>query len=33
MMYHFKIHKEENGFWAESCELSGRVSQVSRMLG
>jgi len=31
MMYHFKIHKEENGFWAESCELSGCVSQANTL--
>ena len=31
MMYHFKIHKEENGFWAESYELSGCVSQADTL--
>ena len=30
-MYHFKIHKEENGFWAESYELSGCVSQADTL--
>lgn len=27
MKYHFKIHKEENGFWAECLELSGCFTQ------
>ena len=31
MMYHFKIHKEEHGFWAESYELSGCVSQANTL--
>jgi predicted RNase H-like HicB family nuclease/DNA-binding XRE family transcriptional regulator len=28
MKYHFKIHKEENGFWAECIELSGCFTQA-----
>jgi predicted RNase H-like HicB family nuclease/DNA-binding XRE family transcriptional regulator len=31
MKYHFKVHKDENGFWAESCELSGCVSQANTL--
>lgn len=31
MMYHFKIHKQEHGFWAEACELSGCVSQANTL--
>ncbi len=27
MRYHFKIHKEKNGFWAECLELPGCVTQ------
>jgi predicted RNase H-like HicB family nuclease len=27
MHYHFKIHKENNGYWAECCELEGCVTQ------
>lgn len=27
MRYHFKIHKEKKGFWAECMELSGCVTQ------
>lgn len=27
MEYHFKVHKEKNGFWAECLELSGCLSQ------
>jgi predicted RNase H-like HicB family nuclease len=27
MKYHFKIHKEDNGFWAECLELAGCVTQ------
>ncbi|MCB1213128.1 MAG: type II toxin-antitoxin system HicB family antitoxin [Chlamydiia bacterium] len=28
MRYHFKIHKENQGFWAECLELSGCVTQA-----
>lgn len=28
MRYHFKIHKENHGFWAECLELSGCVTQA-----
>jgi predicted RNase H-like HicB family nuclease/DNA-binding XRE family transcriptional regulator len=31
MTYHFTIHTEENGFWAESCELSGCVAQADTL--
>lgn len=27
MFYHFKIHKESNGFWAECIELNGCITQ------
>ncbi len=27
MKYHFKIHKEANGFWAECVELNGLLTQ------
>ncbi len=27
MRYHFKIHEEKNGFWAECLELPGCVTQ------
>ncbi|MDB5047994.1 MAG: hypothetical protein JWO30_1065 [Fibrobacteres bacterium] len=27
MKYHFKIHKEEKGFWAECLELDGCITQ------
>jgi predicted RNase H-like HicB family nuclease len=27
MYYHFIIHKENNGFWAECCELEGCLTQ------
>ena len=27
MNYHFKIHREDNGFWAECMELRGCVTQ------
>jgi predicted RNase H-like HicB family nuclease/DNA-binding XRE family transcriptional regulator len=26
--YHFKIHKEKNGFWAECLELDGCITQA-----
>jgi predicted RNase H-like HicB family nuclease/DNA-binding XRE family transcriptional regulator len=28
MKYHFKIHKEKNGFWAECLELDGCITQA-----
>ena len=28
MKYHFLVHKEENGFWAECIELSGCLTQA-----
>ena len=28
MIYHFKVNKEENGFWAECVELSGCKTQA-----
>jgi predicted RNase H-like HicB family nuclease len=28
MRYHFKVHKEEDGFWAECCELEGCVAEA-----
>lgn len=31
MKYHFKIHKEGSGFWAECMELSGCVTQGDSM--
>jgi antitoxin HicB len=27
MYYHFKIHKEKNGFWAECMELKGCITE------
>lgn len=27
MKYHFKVHKERNGYWGESLELEGCLSQ------
>jgi predicted RNase H-like HicB family nuclease len=27
MNYHFKLHKEKNGYWAECCELEGCRTQ------
>jgi predicted RNase H-like HicB family nuclease/DNA-binding XRE family transcriptional regulator len=27
MKYHFKLHKEDKGYWAECCELAGCVSE------
>jgi len=27
MHYHFKIHKEDNGFWAECIELPGCITE------
>lgn len=29
MRYHFKIHKEHEGFWAECIELSGCLTQAN----
>jgi predicted RNase H-like HicB family nuclease len=31
MKYHFKIHKEGDGFWAKCLELSGCVTQADSM--
>jgi predicted RNase H-like HicB family nuclease len=31
MKYHFKIHKEGNGFWANCLELLGCVTQADSM--
>ncbi len=31
MFYHFKIHKEPNGYWAESIELKGCVTQADSL--
>lgn len=28
MRYHFKVHKEKEGFWAECIELPGYVTQA-----
>lgn len=28
MNYHFHVHKENNGLWAECCELSGCVAEA-----
>lgn len=28
MRYHFKVHKEKEGFWAECIELEGCVTQA-----
>jgi predicted RNase H-like HicB family nuclease/DNA-binding XRE family transcriptional regulator len=28
MTYHFILHQEENGYWAECCELEGCVTQT-----
>ncbi|MDR3284362.1 MAG: type II toxin-antitoxin system HicB family antitoxin [Treponema sp.] len=27
MKYHFKLHKEETGYWAECCELEGCMTE------
>ncbi|GHT36111.1 hypothetical protein FACS189427_07090 [Planctomycetales bacterium] len=27
MNYHFQVHKEDTGFWAECCELDGCITQ------
>ncbi len=31
MNYHFHVHKENNGFWAECCELSGCVAEADTL--
>ncbi len=31
MKYHFKVHKEKNGFWAECLELKGCFTQGGSM--
>jgi predicted RNase H-like HicB family nuclease/DNA-binding XRE family transcriptional regulator len=31
MKYHFKVHKEGKGFWAECVELSGCLTQADSM--
>ena len=31
MFYHFKIHKENNGYWAECPELKGCVTQADNL--
>jgi predicted RNase H-like HicB family nuclease len=31
MNYHFSVHKEDNGFWAECCELSGCVAEANTL--
>jgi predicted RNase H-like HicB family nuclease/DNA-binding XRE family transcriptional regulator len=31
MKYHFKIHKEKDGFWAKCIELSGCITQADSM--
>lgn len=31
MKYHFKVHREEDGFWAECIELSGCLTQGDSM--
>lgn len=31
MKYHFKIHKEDGGYWAECLELPGCVTQADTM--
>jgi predicted RNase H-like HicB family nuclease/DNA-binding XRE family transcriptional regulator len=33
MTYHFFLHKEENGYWAECCELKGCVTQADTLEG
>lgn len=32
MIYHFKIHKEKNGYWAECMELSGCMTQGKTLI-
>jgi predicted RNase H-like HicB family nuclease/DNA-binding XRE family transcriptional regulator len=31
MNYHFIVHKEDNGYWAECCELEGCLTQSDTM--
>ncbi|MCL2480317.1 MAG: type II toxin-antitoxin system HicB family antitoxin [Spirochaetaceae bacterium] len=31
MTYHFKVYKENNGYWAECCELKGCVTQADTL--
>ena len=31
MKYHFKIHKEDNGFWAQCIELTGCITEADSM--
>jgi predicted RNase H-like HicB family nuclease len=31
MTYHFTLHKEDNGYWAECCELEGCVSEANTL--
>ncbi len=31
MKYHFKVHKEGKGFWAECLELAGCMTQADTM--
>jgi predicted RNase H-like HicB family nuclease len=31
MRYHFRIHKEDNGYWAECCELDGCFTQADTL--
>lgn len=31
MIHHFKVHKEENGFWAQCIELPGCFAQGDTM--
>ena len=31
MKYHFKVHKEDDGFWAECLELEGCLTQADSM--
>jgi Uncharacterized conserved protein len=33
MNYHFTVNKEENGFWAECCELPGCVAESDSLAG
>lgn len=32
MFYHFKIHKEENKFWAQCLELPGCITQADSLI-
>jgi predicted RNase H-like HicB family nuclease/DNA-binding XRE family transcriptional regulator len=33
MVYHFKVHRESDGYWAECLELSGCVTEAASMDG